>query len=333
MKEITFNFSDYVDNSASADAGKAFQSIIAEMEKIVPDTPICIKFAKQRYDFYETNSIQRHCFVSNHQQTGTKRIAMLIENRMNLTLDGNGAEFIFHGTVIPIALINSTNCRLKNFSIDYQYPQLHQLIIENVDIEKNEFICEINPPEDYLIKNNNQLCFQHENNPQYQMRYVMTFNPDGRLSWNLPDRAFNPELITPMPAHRLKLSNWSHPGKAGDVLVLRPEGRPTPGIFLHRSRDTKLENVTIHYAFGMGLLVQLCENIHLNQFQVKRNCRDYPRYFTTQADATHFSGCKGKIISENGFYESMADDAINVHGTYLQIQQQVDSKTVIASYM
>lgn len=37
--------------------------------------------------------------------------------------------------------------------------------------------------------------------------------------------------------------------------------------------------------------------------------------FTTQADATHFSGCKGKITSCNGLYEGMMDDAINVHGT------------------
>ena len=331
MKATTYNFSDFMDNSDTAD--EAFQRLVAKLAKTAPDTPIYINFDRRRYDFYEAKSTSRPCFVSNHEQTGTKHIAMCLENRANLVLDGNGAEFIFHGTVIPLALLNTENCQLKNFSIDYQYPQLHQLVIENVNTKRNEFTVKIDPPEDYFIKNNNQLFFQHENNPQHPMRYLMTFNADGRLGWNLPDRCFNPELITPLPEHRLKLSNWFHPGQAGDILVLRPNGRPTPGIFLHHCRDTRLENVTIHYAFGMGLLAQLCENIHLNQFQVRRSHRTSPRYFTTQADATHFSGCKGKIVSENGFYESMADDAINVHGTYLQIQRQIDSHSVVASYM
>lgn len=46
--------------------------------------------------------------------------------------------------------------------------------------------------------------------------------------------------------------------------------------------------------------------------------RGSDRYFTTQADATHFSGCRGVIVSCDGLYEHMADDAINVHGTYLR---------------
>ena len=44
---------------------------------------------------------------------------------------------------------------------------------------------------------------------------------------------------------------------------------------------------------------------------------------STQADATHFSSCRGKIDSRNGLYEGMMDDAINVHGTYLKIKQRL----------
>lgn len=61
----------------------------------------------------------------------------------------------------------------------------------------------------------------------------------------------------------------------------------------------------------MGLLAQLCENITLDRFNVCLKGPNDPRYFTTQADATHFSGCKGAIISKNGLYEGMMDDAIN----------------------
>lgn len=103
-------------------------------------------------------------------------------------------------------------------------------------------------------------------------------------------------------------------------------------MFLNQNKDVKLKNITVHYAEGMGLLAQMSENIHLDGFSVALNPHD-ERYFTTQADATHFSGCKGVIISENGVYEGMADDAINVHGTYLRVSKIIDDRTLVAEYM
>ena len=82
----------------------------------------------------------------------------------------------------------------------------------------------------------------------------------------------------------------------------------------------------------MGLLAQLSDNITLDRFAVCLKEGDN-RYFTTQADATHFSACKGIIRSENGLYEGMADDAINVHGTYLKIIEKVNHNTIKAQYM
>lgn len=83
----------------------------------------------------------------------------------------------------------------------------------------------------------------------------------------------------------------------------------------------------------MGLLAQLCENITLDGFNVSLKGNSDPRYFTTQADATHFSGCKGKIISKNGLYENMMDDAINVHGTYLKVTERINDYTLRGRYM
>ena len=116
-------------------------------------------------------------------------------------------------------------------------------------------------------------------------------------------------------------------------MALRTYYRPAPGIFLSNDKDTRLQNVKVHYAEGMGLLAQLCENITLDEFSVCLRGDKDPRYFTTQADATHFSSCRGKIDSRNGLYEGMMDDAINVHGTYLKIKQRLDDHTVLARSM
>lgn len=103
--------------------------------------------------------------------------------------------------------------------------------------------------------------------------------------------------------------------------------------FLSHNTRTTIKNVKVHYAQGMGVLAQLCDDITMDGFGVCLKGENDSRYFTTQADATHFSQCKGKITSVNGLYEGMMDDAINVHGTYLKVIQQIDTHTLKARYM
>ena len=119
----------------------------------------------------------------------------------------------------------------------------------------------------------------------------------------------------------------------GMIVAMRSWARPTPGIFLADCTDIRISNVKVHYAQGMGLLAQMCRDITLEGFEVALRGDSDPRYFTTQADATHFSGCKGKIISCNGLYEGMMDDAINVHGTYLKVVNRIDDHTLVGRYM
>lgn len=326
-------FSNYLSPNTEEDAAAAFQTLAGELATLPADAPVTIVFAPGRYGFYESGAFERDCYISNHTQTHRKRIALLIENRQNVTLDGNGAEFIFHGTLIPAAFVNTENCTLKNFFIDYEYPQLHQLVIREISETQSEIICDVFPQEDYRIEDGKKLYFLHENNPQYPMRALMPFEENGRLCWNKADLPFAPERITEIKPGTLKLSGWNTGLKAGNRLILRPHGRPTPGIFLHRADRTRIENATVHYAFGMGLLAQMTEDITLEGFRVCRRGECDPRLFTTQADTTHFSGCKGRIISENGLYEGMADDAINVHGTYLRILERLGSRAVRAAYM
>ena len=117
------------------------------------------------------------------------------------------------------------------------------------------------------------------------------------------------------------------------MAVFRVGSRPAPGLFLSHNVNTVLSQVKVHYAEGMGLLAQLCENIKLSRFGVCLKGVDDPRFFSTQADATHFSGCKGRIESVDGLYEGMMDDAINVHGTYLKVVRRIDDRTVVGRYM
>ena len=241
----------------------------------------------------------------------------------------NGEEVV----LIPVSLLRSENCVLKNFSIDFEQPHIAQVqVIEN-DPEKG-ITFEPASWVDYRISKDSVFEGLGEG---WTMRYSWGIAFDGKTKhvvYNTSDIGCPTKGAFEVAPRRICSPKWKDARLVpGTVVAMRGWGRPTPGIFMSHDINTSLLNVKVHYAEGMGLLAQLCEDITLDGFGVCLKGDNDPRYFTTQADATHFSGCKGKIISKNGLYEGMMDDAINVHGTYLKVIKRVDDHTLIGRYM
>ena len=330
----TISIVDYgIDPDTREDVSVAVQRLINDLQNRTDTGRIDVIFPKGTYHFYEDNSFVREYYISNHDQDNPKKVGLAIENLKNVTIDGKGSTFIFHGRMIPISILYSENVSLKNISIDFEVPALRQLNVLDVRKESEEIIAEIYPSENYRIDDGKLIILgeTYELTPHS----AMSFNEDKSLTYLRSDLSFNPVSVSELSPNILSIKGWDQYSETtpGERFVLRSYYRPTPGIFISESKNTDIENVTVHYAEGMGLLAQMSENINLNGFNVSLKGEDDPRYFTTQADATHFSACKGVIISKNGLYENMADDAINVHGTYLKLLKKVDDYTVQARYM
>jgi hypothetical protein len=130
-------------------------------------------FEKGRYDFRIDSTHTREYFESNTTNDGPKHLAVLIEGCKGLTIDGGGADFIFHGPIQPISVDNSENIVLKNINIDWEIPMTAQAKIVastpvNIDLEIDtiQFPYEIN---------NGKLIFKGENwtaEPNGFMEYV-----------------------------------------------------------------------------------------------------------------------------------------------------------------
>ncbi|WP_251621772.1 alpha-1,3-galactosidase-related protein [Odoribacter lunatus] len=299
-----------------------------------PDThAITLRFAPGRYNFHETGATEREYYISNHDQPNPKKVGIALEDMHNLTLDGQGASFVFHGRMLPLALLNSRNCTLKNFSIDFEHPHIAQIrIIANSPEAGITF--EVAPWVNYRINDNGLFETYGEGWSFTQNTGIAFEGKTKHVVYRTSDLLYNTKGVKEIAPRRLQAPLWKDKRLLpGTVIAMRSWARPAPGLFLSHNLNTHLQNIQVHYAEGMGLLAQLCENITLDGFGVCLKGDDDPRYFTTQADATHFSGCKGKIISCNGRYEGMMDDAINIHGTYLKITQRLDDTTVIGRYM
>lgn len=316
------------------DSSPAAIKLIEQLKARTETSHIAVTFPKGEYHFYPDSAFSREYYISNHDQTNPKSVAFALENLRNVTIDGQGSEFIFHGRMIPFSILNSQNITLKNFSIDFEIPAFRQLTILSVNEVQGEVETEIYPAGYHRIQDDNKLiamCEGYEND----LFVSMGFREDRRLTYQRGDISFDAQKIETIGDDKLKVYGWSQTSQVavGERYALRSYYRPTPSIFVSESSDISLENVTIHYAEGMGLLAQMSENITLDGFNVSLRGDDDPRYFTTQADATHFSACKGVIVSKNGLYEGMADDAINVHGTYLRVTKRVNDHTLQARYM
>ena len=313
----------------SALVAKALEQIKKECKE---GEKVIISFEKGIYEFMMENASTEEYYISNHDQDNPKTIGFNMKDLENVTLDGGGAEFLFHGRMLPMVLSGSKNVTLKNFSIDFANPHIAQVkVIEN-DTKNKTITYEIAPWVKYRIDNGTLVVYgdSWEHTPSWGIAFE---EGTKRIIYRTSDIGLGVNKIEEI-ADRVIKAPWDNPRVvAGSVVAMRSWKRPTPGIFLQYNKNTQLENITIHYAEGMGLLAQLCENITLEKFNVALKGENDPRYFTTQADATHFSGCKGQIISKNGLYENMMDDAINIHGTYLKIISKVASNKIVGRYM
>ena len=312
---------------------KLQDALIAIHAEVSPKDRVTLKFDSGEYHFHEEGSFTREYYISNHDQDNPKHVAFALENWSNLTLDGQGSEFLFHGQMIPVSLLNSTNVTLKNFSIDFVNPHITQVeIITNDPTEGIVF-----KPASWTqtrIGDKGRLEAYGDGWTSYPMAGI-AFEKDTRhILYNTSDLYFDSSDLLDLEDGSYLAPHWKDSRLVeGTIVAMRTWDRPTPGIFLSESKNTKLQNIQVHYAQGMGLLAQVCEDILLDGFSVALKGEKDPRYFTAQADATHFSGCKGKIISKNGLYEGMMDDAINVHGTYLKISERLGDYTLVAEYM
>lgn len=320
--------------NSSKNASPVLQKALAKIKAEYKEgEKVILRFPEGRYEFHEKGAAVREYYISNHDQTNPKKVGIALEDMKNLTLDGQGSEFVFHGRMLPVSLLRSENCLLKNFSIDFENPHIAQVkIVENDP--QDGIVFEPAPWVDYRIAKDSIFEAYGEG---WTMRHSWGIAFDGdtkHLVYNTSDIGCPTKGASEVAPRRIHAPGWKDARLVpGTVVAMRGWGRPTPGIFLSHDVNTTIENVKVHYAEGMGLLAQLCKNITLEKFGVCLKGDADPRYFTTQADATHFSGCKGKIVSCNGLYEGMMDDAINVHGTYLKVVKRVDDRTLVGRYM
>lgn len=111
-------------------------------------------------------------------------------------------------------------------------------------------------------------------------------------------------------------------------LILRRGGRiTTPPPTNIATGTTRWEPVKS----AMALITEYSENITVSGFSTVAREGSH-RMVTASADATHFVDCKGVVTLENCHFESMLDDATNIHGIYMRVDSVLTSTSFMAGF-
>ena len=297
-------------------------------------TDIKIVFEKGTYLFLPDFAISKYSYITNHGN-GLKRIVFLLENFDSIEIEGNGAEFIFHGQIAPFQINECKKVTIKNLTIDWDIPFLFQG--EVTEVNKAEDWFEIKP---FTAGYSWKLEREQINFPDidgfsfFELGSTLAYDAKlKRVAYGALDMTIRPRWVEKKPDGILriheKLKNYIP--KVGEVLNSKGESeqnRYAPAFHILNSKNIFLEGITIHHALGMGFLFERTENIKILKSGIYvRNGSD--RMVSTIADATHFCNCKGDILIEECQFQHMLDDGTNVHGTYVEVAKIVDQKTVI----
>lgn len=308
------------------------QAVIADCKKFKAKV---LAFEKGRYDFWPEGAVRKEYFISNTSTeeecpSKMKTIGLLFEEMEGLTVEGNGATWMFHGKMTMVALAHCRQMTLKNLHVDAERPGGSELTYTRVDGRGVEV--RFHPDSRYEVadgkihlygegwRSNRIHCIEYD--PQNEH----FFYSDG---WSKLASSKATE-VAPGVVHFDTPADFQP--KVGNTLTLRDIIRDQVGMFIYESEDVTLSQVNVHYMHGLGIVSQYSRDLTMDRVECTPR-QDSGRILASSADFMHFSGCSGKIRMLGCRYAGAHDDPINVHGTNLRAIRKVNAQTLELRFM
>lgn len=297
--------------------------------------------------FYKTYAFEKEYYISNNDYSKKSIVFPLIGMR-DLTVDGEGADLLFHGPILPFVIDQSENVTLKNFTVDYPYPFFFQARITavtddfidltmdkthfNASIENNAF--RFTSPDGWVFRSDKPLVCEFDDATHAPSAYLPPYFACLRKE---KSNSFLEGMFRYLSAEQvaddvIRLSgDFKGRHTVGAWWVCTFCDRCNPGIFGSRSKNIRIENVTLYSTASMGVICQLCENVTMDHLATVVR-EGSGRLLSVNADSTHFVNCSGTVKYESCTFLNMLDDAGNCHGNYLKIHKVLDDHSLLLTY-
>ena len=317
---------------------KDYTPVVCEILKAHPQGDVTLKFDKGTYDFYPEEAPQEFLSLSNNC-SGERKVAFLMKGMKDVKVVGNGAEFMFHGRIVPFALMDSENVELCGFSVDYDYPWTFEGEVLSNDPVARSFTVRVLSDQKYRIEGDRLFFGGYD--WEYPMGESISFDPatrrpcydtgaydHGYWSGEMGAREIGDGIVE---FTRLSARDVPPVGSIWDDKGPTSLNRSYPGIAILSSKNVNVNDVHVYRCGAMALLAEYCENVSVKGFSTVQH-EGSPRMITSSADATHFVDCKGQVVLENCQFESMLDDATNIHGVYMKVDSVLSTNSFTATF-
>ncbi|WP_242157116.1 right-handed parallel beta-helix repeat-containing protein [Aestuariivivens sediminis] len=311
--------------------------IISQILEEAETKDLHLVFEKGVYRFLPDYAFGKYLDITNHGN-GYKRIIFNFTKFRSVSITGNGAEFIFHGQAMPFLFENCERVKISDLVIDWDIP--FTFLGEVIAVNEEEGYRDIKPFRDgfsWKIRNG-KLEFPDIDGFSYSIPgSTLAFDPSEKRpvhgAWDIHS---HPRWVEKLPNGNLRFYEFlKHYPPVGALLSSkgdREHDRYAPAFDFKTSSNIELDGIIIHHALGMGFLFERSENIKLIHCGIYLR-EGTNRVISSTADATHFCNCKGTILIENCRFENMLDDGTNVHGTYVEVDEVIDTSTVRTKLM
>ena len=314
------------------------RSILDSMDS---ETETVISFEKDEYHFYKDGSFHQMSHASGSLSAENDTI-FLLNQKQNVTINGNGSDFVFYDRVQPFTLKNTKNITLENFSVDFSFMRYAYADIISISDDGMELYLDSDLFR-YSVKDGAILfhCGVEDMSTEYRkisckpicrtgggIFFLYIGNYSGRYNPAAPNVLADAEKTENGIFLRYR-ENTAKPNfqVGGRICLAYDNDREMQAFHSEFSKNITLHNVTIHRQGGMGFVADVCDNITLDHFNIQLK-PGREEYFTTTADGIFLTNCGGQFILRNSRIFDTYDDAINVHGFYTEVDAVLSEKQV-----
>ena len=284
-------------NNSTDDDRNAIVNAIAACRSISSPT---LYFPKGTYNIISTNGSGTYFYINGIN---------------NLTIDGSDCTIEVMGLKYNRHIFEFVYCKnltVNNIKIDYQQIPFSQgqLISKGTNYMDVKIMTGFNPQG----KSINAYAL-YDNITGQQINDNEDF---GTTSWTWLDQSNN----------IIRMNENTHNYAVGSFLLMRHAQYDGYSFIVGSGcKDVVMNNINVFLAPGYPF--------HANNGATNltyRNCKiikkDPSFWATSTVDGAHFTDIRGEILFDNCYFESMCDDAINLHGYFHSITQSIDSKTI-----
>lgn len=296
-------------------------------------------FEPCEYHFYRSGCHEGTFYPSNNKY-GFKYVVFFLSCCQNVTLEGNGAVFIFHDRVFPFIVQGGKNISLRNFTVDFAFPRCYSAVVAASDDRYIEFYID-KQKYPYSISNGHMICHtESEDIGSDKVKFFLSdYDKDVEHGTTiasimagdckLPEDAFPLDGLRTDASESGKNivrftyregSNKLRYLKGHNIVFHFDEDRQYDTFFVDDCRHVLFENVEILRGAGMGVIAQFSEDIVLDGMKIHRK-EGRDDLVSTTADALMFVNCAGKVVLKNSYIANSLDDGFNLHGLYTHIEK------------